>query len=102
MLRGRTTRGRRDSTRQEFFGADHRSDIRGSRDRLSGHTPQRSIRWILRFLSPCKSTSKLGNHSYEVWDTKLARRAKPYFVIQLCCYAEMLEAIQGFRPEFIR
>ena len=38
---------------------------------------------------------------YEVWDTKLAKMAKPYYLIQLCCYAEMLEAAQGQRPEFV-
>ena len=38
---------------------------------------------------------------YEVWDTKLARKVKPYFLIQLCCYAEMLEIIQGRRPEYV-
>lgn len=27
---------------------------------------------------------------YEVWDTKLARKPKPYYLVQLCCYAEML------------
>jgi len=37
-------------------------------------------------------------HHYDPWDTKLARSAKPYFLIQLCAYAEMLEAISGFRP----
>lgn len=29
---------------------------------------------------------------YQVWDTKLARAPKPYYAIQLCCYAEMLSA----------
>ena len=38
---------------------------------------------------------------YEVWDTKLAKTAKPYYLVQLCCYAEMLEAVQGQRPEFV-
>ena len=38
---------------------------------------------------------------YEVWDTKLAKKPKPYFLIQLCCYAEMLEVMQGSRPEFV-
>ena len=38
---------------------------------------------------------------YEIWDTKLAKTAKPYYLVQLCCYAEMLEAIQGQRPEFV-
>ncbi len=45
------------------------------------------------------------NHScddyYEVWDAKLSSTPKPTFVIQLCCYAEMLEAVQGCKPEFI-
>jgi len=39
--------------------------------------------------------------SYEVWDTKLSRQPKPYFVIQLCCYAEMLNSIQGCYPQFV-
>lgn len=36
--------------------------------------------------------------SYEPCDTKLARTPKPYFAVQLCAYAEMLEAIQGTLP----
>ncbi len=35
---------------------------------------------------------------YEPRDTKLAHGAKPYFIVQLCAYAEMLEAMQGRRP----
>lgn len=27
---------------------------------------------------------------YQVWDTKLARSPKPYYAIQLCCYADLL------------
>ena len=42
--------------------------------------------------------SKLGAFSYEVWDSKLAQHVKPYYVIQLCAYAEMLEKIQGHLP----
>lgn len=30
------------------------------------------------------------DNNYEIWDTKLARSPKPYFIIQLCCYSEML------------
>ena len=33
--------------------------------------------------------------TYQVWDSKLARAAKPYYAIQLCCYSEMLAALQG-------
>ena len=32
---------------------------------------------------------------YEIWDTKLGRSPKPYYLIQLCCYAELLAAITG-------
>jgi predicted RecB family nuclease len=42
-----------------------------------------------------KGNSLLGDFHYEVWDTKLSRQAKPHFVIQLCCYADMLYDIQG-------
>jgi uncharacterized protein len=29
---------------------------------------------------------------FQVWDTKLAHSPKPYYIIQLCCYSEMLAA----------
>ena len=45
--------------------------------------------------------SLLGDWHYEVWDIKLANKLKPTFVIQLCCYAQMLEWIQGRLPEFV-
>src|SRR6266508_4414252 len=35
---------------------------------------------------------------YEVLDTKLARRAKPAHVLQLCFYTEQLARLQGRRP----
>jgi uncharacterized protein len=50
------------------------------------------------FLAKCDGKSTLGGHHYEVWDTKLAKSTKPYFLVQLCAYAEMLEQIQGRRP----
>lgn len=46
-------------------------------------------------------SSSLGDYHYEVWDTKLAKTVKPYFVIQLCLYAEMLESLQAVRPEHL-
>jgi len=46
------------------------------------------------FLVKVPGTSALGDFHYEVWDTKLARRVKPGMVLQLCCYADMLEAVQ--------
>jgi predicted RecB family nuclease len=50
------------------------------------------------FLFRCPGECTFGEYHYAPWDTKLARSAKPYFLIQLCAYAEMLEAVQGFRP----
>jgi len=45
--------------------------------------------------------SIFGDWHYEVWDAKLTSSLKPAFVIQLCCYSDMLESIQGIRPKFI-
>ena len=53
------------------------------------------------FLIRVEGASEFGSWHYEVWDTKLARSVKPYFAIQLCCYAELLEAIQRRRPEHV-
>jgi uncharacterized protein len=62
------------------------------RDGLRGHAD---------FLFRVDRPSDLGEFSYEVADTKLARRAKPYFVLQLCFYSELLAAAQGVEPEQI-
>lgn len=50
------------------------------------------------FLIKVPGHSEFGDYHYEVWDTKLAKKVKPYFAIQLSCYAEMLEAEQSVRP----
>ena len=50
------------------------------------------------FLHRVERSSELGSFSYEVADTKLARRVKPYFLLQLCLYSELVEAIQGIQP----
>ena len=39
--------------------------------------------------------SDLGPWSYEVLDTKLARETKGGTVLQLCLYADLIEAVQG-------
>jgi len=51
------------------------------------------------FLVKVPAPSRLGDYQYEVWDTKLSQKMKPYFAIQLCCYAEMLESEQGVKPQ---
>lgn len=45
--------------------------------------------------------SDLGDWSYEIIDTKLARQTKAETILQLCLYAELVEAIQGRLPERI-
>lgn len=42
--------------------------------------------------------STLGNYSYEVVDTKLARSPRARYIIQLCLYSFMVEKIQGIFP----
>jgi predicted RecB family nuclease len=43
--------------------------------------------------------SDLGNFSYEIIDTKLARETKGGTVLQLCLYADLLANAQGRPPE---
>lgn len=50
------------------------------------------------FLLKVNTPSDLGDYSYEVADTKLARTAKPKHVVQLCIYSEMISREQGVRP----
>jgi predicted RecB family nuclease len=50
------------------------------------------------FLLKVDTPSDLGDYSYEVADTKLARTAKPKHVVQLCVYSEMIAREQGVRP----
>jgi len=53
------------------------------------------------FLVKKTGRSRLGDFHYEVWDTKLAKTVKPYFLVQLCCYVDMIEAVQERRPDEI-
>jgi predicted RecB family nuclease len=54
------------------------------------------------FLVKVEGASALGDYHYEPWDTKLALSAKPYFIIQLLSYAEMIERVQNRLPVMIR
>lgn len=53
------------------------------------------FRGFADFLVKVPGESTLGPYHYEVWDTKFSSKAKPHFAVQLCCYAEMVAAIQG-------
>ena len=50
------------------------------------------------FLRRVSRPSRLGDYSYEVVDTKLARSANAKFIIQLCFYSELLAGQQGCLP----
>jgi uncharacterized protein len=53
--------------------------------------------FLIRCDAPDHDCGPRGWH-YTPWDTKLARSAKPAFLLQLCAYADLLEGIEGFRP----
>ena len=43
--------------------------------------------------------SHLGDYSYEVADTKLARETRGRTMLQLCLYSDLLQKVQGLLPE---
>jgi predicted RecB family nuclease len=47
-----------------------------------------------------ETPSALGNWSYEVVDTKLARETKGGTVLQLCLYSDLVRDAQGVTPEY--
>ena len=63
-----------------------------------GYLERKNFGGYADFLIKVPVESDLGDFSYEVWDTKLSKKLKPYFAVQLCCYAEMLEEVQGIPP----
>jgi uncharacterized protein len=75
---------------------------RGDEIIYQGHLAYDGFAGYPDFLLRVDTPSALGSWSYEPWDTKLARHPKPYFLVQLCCYAEMLEAFQGVRPASLK
>ena len=56
--------------------------------------------FLLRVDDPNRP-SAFGPWHYEVADTKLARHVKSSAVLQICTYVDLLEAIQGVRPEWM-
>lgn len=50
------------------------------------------------FLRKVSAPSDLGAWSYEVIDTKLARRTRAGTILQLCVYSYLLGQLQGLRP----
>jgi len=68
---------------------------------VQGYLAHGQFAGVSDYLVKVSGKSRLGDYHYEVWDTKLSRKLKPYFAIQLCCYVEMLEIIQGVKPKYI-
>jgi predicted RecB family nuclease len=54
------------------------------------------------FLVRSDLPSKLGDWSYVPLECKLALNPKPDFVLQSCCYSDLLHQIQGDRPQEFR
>jgi uncharacterized protein len=46
-----------------------------------------------------EGASTLGTYHYRPLDVKLGHSAKPKYILQLCAYIDMLEAVQGRRPD---
>jgi uncharacterized protein len=72
---------------------------------VQAHLSMASFNGYADFLIKVKHTgqqgpSLLGHYHYQVWDTKLSSKTKPTFIIQLCCYADMLLKIQGILPSY--
>jgi len=53
------------------------------------------------FLLRTDRPGELGEWSYDIADTKLARRLKVPALLQMATYAERLATLQGVRPEFL-
>ncbi len=66
---------------------------------VQGYLAHGQFAGFVDFLVRVPGSSRFGDYEYEVWDTKLSKKLKPYFAIQLCCYSEMLETIQGVCPK---
>jgi len=53
------------------------------------------------FLIKTSTPSKLGDWSYEVWDTKLATETRAGTILQIALYTEKVASIQGATPEYM-
>ena len=57
------------------------------------------LRGYADLLVRVEQPSNLGGHAYVPREIKLGMRARPKYTLQLCAYAEMLEAVQGWLPD---
>src|SRR6185369_7536170 len=57
--------------------------------------------WADFLIKKVDKTSKFGNWYYEVMDTKLSKETRAGAILQISLYSEMLEQLQGCRPEYM-
>ena len=84
---------------QQMFEATLQAMRAGQEVITQGYLSLGQFGGLTDYLVRVPGASNFGDYHYEVWDTKLSKKLKPYFAVQLCCYIEMLEAIQGVRPK---
>ena len=71
---------------------------RGAEVIYQADVPTTGVRGHADFLCRADRPSRLGNWSYDVADTKLARRLKVPALLQMAAYGEHLRRIQGDPP----
>ena len=80
--------------------ADARGDARRRRRHLPGDLLRRPLARPCRL--PVQASDRpsptLGDWSYDIADTKLARSVKGGAILQMCVYADLLERTPGHRP----
>ena len=79
------------------FDSAHRATVEAF-DEKRAFVYQAALR-MERFQGYADFVELCPESGYLVWDTKLARSPKPYYVIQLCAYSEMLAELTGRLPE---
>ena len=88
------------------------SDVESAHDTIAGMKTGAQVIFQATFLSApwvghsdflvrVETPSLLGDYSYEVEDTKLARTTSAKFILQLCLYSEMVAEVQGFLPKHV-
>ena len=99
-------RERGKATRIDSAGRDWVTAARATRDAMAAGAPvifQATLvsdqwRGKADFLIRVDTPSALGDWSYEAWDTKLARHARPKHLLQLAYYSDRIADIQGAIP----
>ena len=54
---------------------------------------------LLVKIDTTNKSSNFGNYYYQIYEIKLSKELKVEFVIQVCCYCEMLASMQGHKPK---